>query len=1027
MRCHRLVIAGVWVWALSGCGAIDESTGPPQPPAPPLVSALTPAAPAIGEIGVVRVNQPATATWHTLPFKQPYTHPVVVMHALSFNGGDPSHLRVDQVGVAAARWQIEEWAYRDGAHITEDCPYLVVEAGVHRLEDGTVIEAGTVQTDHQWKGITFSHEFGTVPVLLTGVMSEKGGDPVVVRVHNLSRTGALLRLQEEEGKDDRHLVETLGWIAISPGSGQHAGHSFVAGRTSKSITHAWASLPLGEAFAAPPVLLANIDSYFGGDTAGLRFRNLQRDGAEIRVEEEASANSETWHTQEQVSYLAWQAPGLIPASDPGVAYRTHGLNFSPYIAAGENPDTGLDNQITDTELRDRLAAIAPYTDWIRTFGCNNDLKEAGQYAHEMGKQAALGAWIGSSSTANRAQIDCLVAQAAAGHADMAVVGSESLLRGDVTPTALVNYINEVRTRLAAVGVDIPVTTADTYGLLLANPNVLGAVDVVFANYYPFWEGSSVDQAMARIHRWHQQLQAAAPGKPVLVSETGWPSCGEQFGEAVPSPENASLFFLQFVSWARANTVPYFYFEAYDEPWKLKEGARGACWGVFDTDAQMKSGMQRVFDGETVPDTWTDPNPGPPIIDFTSLPSPVQTNLSTFLVTGATAADNTVLLNGSNIPADTKDDNGMFAVPVALTPGSNALSLVVKDTTGKTVSTTVRTIVYDTSVTTAGRRLLYVDAVPADGPPSTVDGTVVVDLDGSAILGLIPGRHVRGIAPDGSAIYTHDRAVISTASHQQLRTLPLRDDIEQHTFAVSPTGDRLYSAHDVIDVATNTRLSISIPLNTATGGSWAGSEITASPTVSSDGKGLYCRNTVQVMDTATYQFTRTSMSGYIMGDIALSPDDSLLLVSEFSYAAGYLKIYDAKTWEQLGSVGGLGDFAGQIGVVGNDKAVVGTAGNAIAPTGGRLTVVDLNSGTTTAQVIVPLGNNVATSGNNREVFVSTGAFDEVAGTRPGVDVWLVSTDGKLNRSKTFFLGINRFVVNAGRPTNDQIRQIVYKPL
>ena len=60
-------------------------------------------------------------------------------------------------------------------------------------------------------------------------------------------------------------------------------------------------------------------------------------------------------------------------------YRLHGLNYSPYIGAGENPNWGGD-QITDEELADRLAVIAPYTEWIRTFGCNNDLREAGKFA-----------------------------------------------------------------------------------------------------------------------------------------------------------------------------------------------------------------------------------------------------------------------------------------------------------------------------------------------------------------------------------------------------------------------------------------------------------------------------------------------------------------------------------------------------------------------------------------------------------------------------------------------------------------------
>ncbi|MHC4399027.1 MAG: hypothetical protein ACYTG0_05035 [Planctomycetota bacterium] len=170
-------------------------------------------------------------------------------------------------------------------------------------------------------------------------------------------------------------------------------------------------------------------------------------------------------------------------------YRMHGINFSPYIAPGEDPGKG-DGQITDQELQQRIALVSPYAKWIRTFGCSKDLEKAGQIAHALGNKTALGAWIGPDAAANQAQIDCLVDLAIQGHADMVIVGSEVLLRGDVTKEVLIDYINDVKARLAAAQVDVPVTTADVYGVLLANPEVIAAVDVVLANYYPFWEGIS---------------------------------------------------------------------------------------------------------------------------------------------------------------------------------------------------------------------------------------------------------------------------------------------------------------------------------------------------------------------------------------------------------------------------------------------------------------------------------------------------------------------------------------------------------
>jgi hypothetical protein len=111
---------------------------------------------------------------------------------------------------------------------------------------------------------------------------------------------------------------------------------------------------------------------------------------------------------------------------------------------------------------------------------------------------------------------------------------------------------------------------------------------------------------------------------VIVSETGWPSEGNAAGGAVPSPKNAAFFFLNFVSWARAYNIDYFYFEAFDESWKAAyEGPQGAHWGVWDKDGILKPGMEAVLNGDTIADNWSNTGipggPGAPTIEFTHVP------------------------------------------------------------------------------------------------------------------------------------------------------------------------------------------------------------------------------------------------------------------------------------------------------------------------------------------------------------------------------------------------------------------------
>jgi exo-beta-1,3-glucanase (GH17 family) len=300
-----------------------------------------------------------------------------------------------------------------------------------------------------------------------------------------------------------------------------------------------------------------------------------------------------------------------------ITYKAYGLNFSPYMD-GQDPNLG--SLISEDQIRRRMQIIAPYTEWIRAFGSTHGLEHTSRIAHEFDLKAAAGAWLGTDSQVNDLEMQNLIEAARSGHVDLAIVGSEVLLRNDLTEAQLIDYIHQFK--IAVPGV--PVTTADVYSVLRDHPNVMSACDVIFVNYYPYWEGKDVNNAVAYVHALHQEMIAKAGGKEVIVSESGWPSDGNQVGDAVASLENACFYNLNFVSWARAENVRYFIFEAFDESWKANyEGPQGAHWGLWDKDGNLKPCMQDIFDGLTVPDNWTcreiPGGPGLPEIQFTDVP------------------------------------------------------------------------------------------------------------------------------------------------------------------------------------------------------------------------------------------------------------------------------------------------------------------------------------------------------------------------------------------------------------------------
>jgi len=257
----------------------------------------------------------------------------------------------------------------------------------------------------------------------------------------------------------------------------------------------------------------------------------------------------------------------------------HGLCFSPYLE-GQAPGA----QVSEAQIRARLEVIRPCTRWVRTFSCTDGHEQTPRIAHAMGIKTLVGAWLGTDADINEREIRGVIEVASAGHADIVAVGNEVLLREDLTEDELLAQIQRVKQALPGV----PVGYVDAYYLFEKHPRVTAACDVVMTNCYPFWEGCPREQALAYMQTMMQRTRAAAPGKRVLISETGWPDQGSNFHGSVPSEEGAMRYFIDTMRWARAEDIEIFYFAAFDEAWKVgAEGDVGAYWGLWDKDARPK--------------------------------------------------------------------------------------------------------------------------------------------------------------------------------------------------------------------------------------------------------------------------------------------------------------------------------------------------------------------------------------------------------------------------------------------------------
>ncbi len=257
----------------------------------------------------------------------------------------------------------------------------------------------------------------------------------------------------------------------------------------------------------------------------------------------------------------------------------HGICFSPYL---EGQDIG--DILSEEQIQKRINVISPYTKWVRSFSCTDGNELIPKVAHGKGLKTMVGAWISDDKAQNEIEIEALINLAQKGYVDIAVVGNEVLMRNELTEDEVLNYINRVKEALP----DIKVGYVDAYYQFHERPNLVEVCDVILANCYPFWEGSNIDQASSYLKQMYTVTKNISKGKPVIITETGWPNKGQNTQDAEPSSNNAMKYFINASNWARQEEIKMFYFSSFDESWKVHhEGDIGERWGLWDKNEKLK--------------------------------------------------------------------------------------------------------------------------------------------------------------------------------------------------------------------------------------------------------------------------------------------------------------------------------------------------------------------------------------------------------------------------------------------------------
>ena len=242
------------------------------------------------------------------------------------------------------------------------------------------------------------------------------------------------------------------------------------------------------------------------------------------------------------------------------------------------------------KLKADLAPLAALTPRVRTYSMAPGIDQVVPIARDLGLKVSVGIWLQTDPAVDADEISrgIMAVLKTPTAVDRVFVGNEVLTSKFQNAAALKARMADVKAALTEGGVkEIQVSTAETWNMWLAHPELATDADFIGAHIFPYWDGVPVADAVPYVMRRYKELQAAFPGKKIVIAETGWPAAGPQNKGAIASPENQERFVREFARAAAG--LDYYICEAYNQPWKAARegGVVGSSWGILDAGGKPK--------------------------------------------------------------------------------------------------------------------------------------------------------------------------------------------------------------------------------------------------------------------------------------------------------------------------------------------------------------------------------------------------------------------------------------------------------
>jgi hypothetical protein len=190
------------------------------------LAAQNPSSQTIGEAGSQTIS--VSSFNINNPIRVNYTGPLENA-VVSLTGADVFgtrySLRVVSSDANGFSFIVENWTNQFGFSLSNvNIQWIAIEAGVHELADGRIIEAGHVQATETTGSATFAAGFTAPPVVVTTTMSQNNATPVDSDPLNITANGFDVRLDTANSYNaTSRPAETVGYIAMSGGGSADTG------------------------------------------------------------------------------------------------------------------------------------------------------------------------------------------------------------------------------------------------------------------------------------------------------------------------------------------------------------------------------------------------------------------------------------------------------------------------------------------------------------------------------------------------------------------------------------------------------------------------------------------------------------------------------------------------------------------------------------------------------------------------------------------------------------------------------------